>query len=257
MSPSDTPDEVAYLKRADGSAIAYCKTDGTGPGVIFLHGLNSDMDGGKALELEALCRDRGRAFVRFDMFGHGKSDGDFPDGSISRWAEDAITVLDELTEGPQVLVGSSMGGWVMLRTALARPERIAGLMGIAAAPDFTEDLMWANFSEEARTEVMTKGSIALPSDYDEPYIISKGLIEDGRTNLLLRDEIPLSMPMRLVHGMADEDVPFETSNRIAQRVESKAVHVILVKDGDHRLSRPEDLKLLARTLNGLCEAVKS
>ena len=257
MSPTDSPSPPDYLKCSDGSALAYRKTDGSGPGVIFLHGLNSDMDGGKALALEALCRDRGRAFVRFDMFGHGQSDGAFRDGTISRWTEDAVVILDHLTTGPQVLVGSSMGGWVMLKTALARPDRIAGLMGIAAAPDFTEELMWAQFPDEAKDQLLRTGSIALPSDYDEPYEITMGLIEDGRTNLLLRQSIQLDKPMRLVHGMADADVPFETSTRIANQVTGEEVHLVLVKDGDHRLSRPEDLKLLARTLNGLCEAVKS
>ena len=257
MTLSDTPSAPQYLSCPDGSSLAYRKLDGTGPGVVFLHGLNSDMDGGKALELEALCRDRGRAYVRFDMFGHGQSDGAFVDGSISRWTEDALCILDQVTNGPQVLVGSSMGGWVMLKAALARPDRIAGIMGIASAPDFTEELMWASFPEAVRAELMTKGRIALPSDYDEPYEISKNLIEDGRHNLLLQSSIPLTMPMRLVHGMADADVPYQTSLRIADKVESEAVHTILIKDGDHRLSRPEDLKLLARTLNGLCEAVKS
>jgi len=249
LSPPD------YLKTDDGSRLAYRRTEGEGPGVIFLHGLKSDMDGGKAIALEQLCRDRGRAFIRFDMTGHGQSDGAFTDGTISRWTEDALAVIDALTEGPQVLVGSSMGGWVMLRAALARQDRVAGLMGVAAAPDFT-DAMWAGFSEAQKADLKETGKTLLPSDYDEPYEIAMGLIEDGWQNRVLPGPIPLTMPMRFVQGMRDDAVPYDTAGKLVDAVQSEAVQAVLIKDGDHRLSRPEDLKLLARTLNGLCEAVK-
>ncbi len=210
----------------------------------------SDMTGTKAIALEDHCRERGLGFVRFDYLGHGQSSGSFAEGTIGRWAEDAVAVLDEVTEGPQILVGSSMGGWIMLLAALARIERIAGLIGIAAAPDFTEDLMWAEFSPEMREEVMSKGRFERPSDYgDEPYIITRELIEEGRKNLLLREAIPIRCPVRLLQGMRDEDVPWKAALRLADALESEEVEVTLVKKGDHRLSEPEDLARLTRSLD--------
>ncbi|WP_282605915.1 alpha/beta fold hydrolase [Pelagibius sp. Alg239-R121] len=243
------------LARKDGASIAYHKLSGdksgsAQPGVVFLGGFMSDMTGTKAIALEDHCRERGLGFVRFDYLGHGQSSGSFAEGTIGRWAEDAVAVLDEVTEGPQILVGSSMGGWIMLLAALARIERIAGLIGIAAAPDFTEDLMWAEFSPEMREEVMSKGRFERPSDYgDEPYIITRELIEEGRKNLLLREAIPIRCPVRLLQGMRDEDVPWKAALRLADALESEEVEVTLVKKGDHRLSEPEDLARLTRSLD--------
>ena len=216
----------------------------------------SDMSGTKATTLEAFARRRGQAFLRFDYQGHGESSGRFEDGSIGRWSEDAIAALDELTEGPQILVGSSMGGWIMLLAALARPERIAGLLGIAAAPDFTEDLMWAAYSAEIRATIETEGVYHEPSDYSEtPYPITKHLIEDGRRHLLLRAPIPLTCPVRLLQGMRDEDVPWQTALRLAEALESEDVEMTLVKAGDHRLSEPADLQRLEATLQRLLDDV--
>jgi pimeloyl-ACP methyl ester carboxylesterase len=240
------------LTRADGHTLAYDRLTGAGPAVVFLHGLNSDRGGTKALALADHCRRAGRAFVRFDMFGHGQSSGAFTDGCISRWTEDAAAVIDQLTQGPVVLVGSSMGGWVMLRAALARPERVGGLLGIAAAPDFTEDLMWAQFSADQRAALAGQGYVDLPSDYaDGPYRISRRLIEDGRRNLVLRGAIPFTGPVRLAHGQRDASVPWRTSLKLAERLDSTDVQTLLIKDGDHRLSRPQDLARLCALLDDL------
>ena len=248
------------LTRPDGATIAYRKTPGrrTGneaPGLVFLGGFMSDMTGTKATALEAHAQDRGQAFVRFDYQGHGQSSGRFEDGTIGLWAEDAIAVLDELTEGPQILIGSSMGGWIMLLAALARPERVAALVGIAAAPDFTEDLMWERYGPEIRATLERDGIHRAPSEYgDEPHVITLKLIEDGRNHLLLRAPIPIRCPVRLLHGTADEAVPWRTANALMERLESGDVTTTLVKDADHRLSAPDDLARLGRTLDALLDA---
>ncbi len=227
------------LKRPDGHAIAYHTTPGKAPGVVFVGGLMSDMTGTKATALDEYCRAEGRAYTRFDYLGHGASSGAFADGTIGRWADDAIAVIDAATQGPLVLVGSSMGGWIMLLAALARAERVCGLVGVAAAPDFTEDLFWNGFDDEARETLMRDGVVHRPSDYgDEPYTITRRLIEEGREHLVLRRAIPLSCPVRLLQGMRDDVVPWQTAPRIAEHLKGDDVEVMLVKDGDHRLSRP-------------------
>ncbi|MDH3473823.1 MAG: alpha/beta hydrolase [Rhodospirillales bacterium] len=246
------PPEPSKLARPDGSVIAYHKSPGRAPGIVFLGGFMSDMTGGKALALEAHARAQGQAFLRFDYQGHGASSGRFEEGCIGLWAGDAVAALDELTEGPQLLVGSSMGGWIMLLAALARPARVAGLVGIAAAPDFTEDLMWDRYPPEARRALEREGLYLEPSDYGEaPYPITMKLIEDGRDHLLLRGEIALDCPARLIHGMADPDVPWQTSLRLTERLRSGDVEITLVKGGGHRLSEPEDLERLTATLKRL------
>jgi pimeloyl-ACP methyl ester carboxylesterase len=251
-SASATGSTVASLARPDGAAIAYHRLDGTTPGIVFLGGLRSDMTGTKALFLEEYGRRHGRAYVRFDYFGHGASSGDFAQGTIGRWREDAIAVIDSLTEGPQILVGSSMGGWIMLLAALARPKRVAALVGIAAAPDFTTELLPNRLSPEQRRELDERGSVTLPSEYDPGgYVYTRALIEDGKTHLLLGAPIPLAMPARLLHGLADTSVPWQWSVRLAERLESRDVDVILVKDGDHRLSTEPDLARLAQTMDAL------
>lgn len=249
---------ASRLQRRDGFTIAYHHTAGKAPGLMFLGGFMSDMTGTKASALEEYARSRGRACLRFDYFGHGQSTGDFEAGTIGRWTADSVAALDELTEGPQVLVGSSMGGWLMLLAALARPERVAGLVGIAAAPDFTEDLMWATFSPEVRRTIETEGVYRQPNDYGEqPYAITRQLIEEGRHHLVLRDGIPLTCPVRLLHGMADPDVPWQHSPRLAERLESDDVELHFVKAGDHRLSSPDDLELLESVLDRLFEKLDS
>jgi pimeloyl-ACP methyl ester carboxylesterase len=219
---------------------------------VFLGGFRSDMTGTKALCLEDYCRRRGQAYVRFDYFGHGASSGDIALGTIGRWAEDAIAVFDSLTEGPQILVGSSMGGWIMLLAALARASRVRALVGIAAAPDFTEDLIWPRFDAAQRRELRETGAVTLPSEYDPSgNTYRRSLFEDGKRHLVMRGPIALDCPVRLLHGMSDASVPWRTSLSLAERLNSRDVAVTLVKDGDHRLSTKADLKRLRRTLDVL------
>lgn len=242
--------EILTLK--DSATIAYHRLTGAAPGVVFLGGFHSDMGGNKALYLEDYCRRRGQAFVRFDHFGHGASSGDASMGTIGRWAEDSITVLDSLTHGRQILVGSSMGGWLMLLAALARPARIHALVGVAAAPDFTEDLLWPRLDAAQRRDLQEGRAVTLPSEYDHAgYIYRWRLFEDGKRHLVMRDAIALDCPVRLVHGMTDKSVPWQTSLSLAERLDSCDVIVSLVKDGDHRLSREPDLARLGRTLDEL------
>jgi pimeloyl-ACP methyl ester carboxylesterase len=225
------------------------------PTVVFLGGFKSDMTGGKATALDEFCNARGFGFLRFDYSGHGASSGDFLDGTISRWSADALAVIDKLTTGPLVLVGSSMGGWIMLLAALQRRDRIKGLIGIAAAPDFTEELIWRGLSGGDQHRLMTQGRLEQPSEYsDEPYVITRGLVEDGRKHLLLGGAIDLDMPVRLLHGMADPDVPYRHSLRLAEKLAAHDLRITLIKDGDHRLSRPQDLALLCDTVAALVQS---
>jgi pimeloyl-ACP methyl ester carboxylesterase len=249
-----TPIGRGILSRPDGATIAYRRLEGKKPGVVFLHGYHSDMSGSKALALEALCRDRGQAFLRFDFFGHGESSGDLRDGTIGRWAADAVAVIEELTSGPQILVGSSLGGWIATLAALDLGSRVVGLVGIAAALDFTEDLIWADLDFERRCTLLETGEVALGKDVgadEAPWRIRRALIEDGRNHLLLRDGINLYCPVRLLHGQRDEDVPWQTSLRFADCLASEAVEIRLIKDGDHRLSRPQDIERLCRAVEDL------
>jgi pimeloyl-ACP methyl ester carboxylesterase len=251
---TDTACPASRLDRPGGQRIAYRRRKGNGPGIVFLPGFRSDMGGTKAVALDDFCRDRNQAYLRFDYGGHGESSGAFTDGTIGAWAADAVAALDSLTDGPQILVGSSMGGWIMLLAACARPERVAGLVGIAAAPDFTEDLMWSVAADEQKRALETDGIWYEPSQYDEePTPITMKLIEEGRNNLLLRAAIPLTCPVRLIHGMEDPDVPWRTSLRIAERLDSTDVEITLVKGGDHRLSEPVDLARLTAVLDRLLD----
>ena len=246
--------EAGTLPLGNGEFLAYRRRAGAkdGPTVVFLCGFKSDMTGSKATALDDFCRARGIAFLRFDYSGHGASSGDFLDGTLSRWTEDALAVIDNLTRGPLVLVGSSMGGWIMLLVALQRRERITGLIGVAAAPDFTEELIWRTLPAEQRIRLMKEGRLAQPSEYSaEPTVITRALVEDGRRHLLLHGAIAIEAPVRLLHGMADPDVPYRQSLRLAEKMAARDIVVTLVKDGDHRLSRPEDLARLC----GLVEAM--
>ncbi|MBL4692133.1 MAG: alpha/beta hydrolase [Magnetovibrio sp.] len=267
MTSFDQKPQPQIFQREDGVNIAYHATsgkpshgksvDGKSPGVVFLGGFGSDMGGTKAIALDHWCQEQGVDFLRFDYQGHGASSGDFEDGCISDWANDARTVLDALTTGPQVLVGSSMGGWIMLLLAQSRPERIAGLLGLASAPDFTEDLMWKDLNEAQRTELSEQGYVALPNCYDtqDPYIITQKLIEDGKKNLLLRDSLNIQVPVRLIQGMQDVDVPWATALKIQDVLISHDVEIQFVKNGDHRLSESQDLLRLTRTLEHLLKDI--
>lgn len=229
--------------------IAYHKTTGDGPGVVFLGGFKSDMDGTKALALDAWAKKSGRAFLRFDYGGHGQSSGNFLEGCIGDWLADSINAISILTDGPQILVGSSMGGWIALLICRAMPEKIAGLVGIAAAPDFTEDSMWKNFSNTERETLLCNGQVELPSDYsDEPYIITQKLIEDGRKHLVLRDKLSLPFPVHFLQGTADTDVSVDMAQRLYNHVDCGDAQLTLVKDADHRFSSPDCLQLIQRTV---------
>ena len=237
-----------YFTTTTGRRIAYKKTTGQGPGVVFLCGFKSDMEGSKAVHLEAWARAQGRAFLRFDYSGHGASSGEFTQGAIGDWAADAAEIIEAATEGPQVLVGSSMGGWISLILATTMPDKIAGLVGIAAAPDFTEDGMWAGFSEAQRAELAANGQVSLPSDYDEPYIITRRLIEEGRNNLVLRRPLHLGFPARFLHGTADTSVKMSVPVRIVEHASGKDIQLTVVKGADHSFSTPECLALIERKI---------
>jgi pimeloyl-ACP methyl ester carboxylesterase len=242
----------AVLELADGRRLAYSRVAGAGPGVVFLGGFRSDMTGTKAAFLEAWARERGRAFLRFDYTGHGASSGDFEAGCIGDWARDAGDALLRLTEGPQILVGSSMGGWIALLLARRAPARIAGVVGIAAAPDFTEDSMWAGMDGPTRARLLAEGRIETPSEYSEaPYVITRRLIEDGRENLVLRAPLDLPFPLRLLHGTADADVPVSVALRLLAHAAGPDVRLTLVKDADHRFSTPDCLGLIAATVEDI------
>ena len=236
--------EPEFFTTPQGRRIAYHQIAGDGPGVVFLGGFKSDMEGTKAVHLEAWARTQGRAFLRFDYSGHGQSSGAFTDGSIGEWAEDAMAALAALTGGPQILVGSSMGGWISLMIARAMPERIAGLVTIAAAPDFTEDSMWAGFDAAQRAELIQTGHVSLPSDYGEPYIITRKLIENGRDCLVLRTSLQLSFPVRFLQGTADTDVDKSVALRLLEHATGPDIRLILVAGADHRFSDPDCLTLI-------------
>lgn len=233
-----------------GRRIAYEQLDGRGPGVVFLGGFRSDMTGTKAAWLRDWALRHGRAYLRFDYSGHGQSGGAFEDGCIGDWFADARAALG-LTEGKQVLVGSSMGGWIALLLARAVPENVAGLIGIAAAPDFTEDLMWDEFSPDERARLMRDGRILRASEYGSPDPITRRLIEDGRQNLVLRSPLSLPFPVRLLQGTADVDVPQNVALRILGHATGSDMRLTLVKGADHRFSTPECLALIGASVESI------
>lgn len=244
---------AGILPCPSGASISYSMIRGKNPGVIFLHGFRSDKEGGKALAVEALCARRGNAFLRFDAFGHGQSSGDILQGTIGQWAADAVHIIDTLTTGPQILVGSSFGGWISVLAALQRPNRIAGLVGLAAAPDFTEDLMWNTFTPEQRRQMEEQGEVVL-DDCNDPrgsWHIPKLLIDEARDHLVLRGPLAISCPVRLIHGQRDDDVPWQQSLQLADLVASDDAQVFLIKDAGHRLSREQDLARICQVLDEL------
>ena len=240
----------SHLDRG-GRRLAYRHRTGRGPTLVFLPGYMSDMEGSKALALDAWAEAQGRAVLRFDYGGCGASGGDFAGQSLEDWRDDALAMIDRV-EGPVVLVGSSMGGWLMLLAALARPERVAGLVGIAAAPDFTA---WG-FSEEEKETIRASGMLEQPTPYgDQPYVTTRTFWDSGERNLLLGGEIAIDCPVRLLHGQRDADVPWQHSLSLAERLRSADVQLHLVKDGDHRLSRPQDIALLIAAAARLTESL--
>lgn len=228
-----------------GARIAFHQTAGLGPTILFLPGYASDMSGSKAVAIEAWARESGRAFVRFDYAGCGESGGAFEEGTLASWRDDVLMIIDRVIEGPVVLAGSSMGGWIMLLVALARPDRIAGMVGIAAAPDFTD---WG-FTSEQKLALLNEGRLEEPSQYSpEPTVTTRGFWTSGEANRLMHGPIGLDMPTRLLHGQRDPDVPWERSVMLAGLLRSDDVQTWLVKDGDHRLSRPQDIGLILRAI---------
>ena len=233
-----------------GGHVAYRFAPGRSPTVVYLCGYGSEMTGTKAGHLHRVCAEAGHAYLRFDYRGRGASSGRFEDGTIGSWTDDACAVIEAVTRGPLVLVGSSMGGWIMLLVARRLPERVRALVGVAVAPDFTEDGIWSGMSAGERRNLSSLGVVHVPSRYsDDPYPVTLRLIEDGRERLQLRDRVPLDCPVRLIHGWRDDDVPWQTALRLASRLRSSDVAVEIVGDGDHRLSRDADLARLARALH--------
>jgi pimeloyl-ACP methyl ester carboxylesterase len=260
--PEDSIAEPTFIDVGEGAAarrIAVRTRPGQGadrePGLFWLGGFNSDMKGTKAVALDAWAAERGRACVRFDYSGHGESGGRFVDGTIGRWLEDTVAVFSQFCHGPQVVVGSSMGGWMALllaRELLRQPPgaTLAGLVLIAPAPDFTEELMWKGFSPKIRKEIEETGIWLRPSEYGEPYPITKTLIEEGRNHLLLGAAINVGCPVRILQGAQDPDVPWHHAFALAHRLPADDVVLTMIQDGDHRLSRPQDI---ARILAAVAE----
>lgn len=241
-----------FLERPDGERVAWRKVDGAGPTVLWLGGFKSDMTGTKAQALADWARARRRSYVRFDYFGHGESSGDFAAGTISRWRRDALAVMAELAQDDLILVGSSMGGWIACLAALVVPERVRGMVLIAPAPDFTEKLMTPEIPTEGLQALETAGVWLRPSEYGEPYPITRDLLEDGaRWSILGGEPIPLTMPVRILQGGADPDVPWRHALELANTLKSEDVVFTLIKDGDHRLSRPEDIARLLAAVDEL------
>ena len=237
-----------FLTTSDGQRIAYKKTLGVGPTLIWCGGLKSDMEGSKAVHLHAWAKSKGQGFIRFDYFGHGESSGAFIDGTMSRWAADIGTVQTQLCDSPVILIGSSMGGWAALLAALENPSRVAGLILINPAPDFTEKLTVAGWTEDQIKALENDGVVYEPSGYDEPYAYSKALIEDGRARQILDAPIELSCPVRILQGYEDSVVPWEHSKRLVDMLASKDVTYTLVAGGDHSLSRENDLTLIEQAI---------
>ena len=245
-------DKTEFLALPDGSSIAYRHMSGSNPGILFCAGFHSNMQGVKALALEQWCREQGRQFTRFDYTGHGESSGVVEEGCIGRWRDDTVAVLDKVTTGPQLVVGSSMGGWIMLLVALARPDRVCALLGLAAAPDFTDRLR-TSLTDGQQRQLAGSGYADLPNCYDdaEPYRIGRQLLDEGDEHLLLGGDIPIVVPVRLIQGQRDEDVPWRLALELADRIRSADVELQLVKEGDHRLSEPADLRRLRVTVQQL------
>jgi pimeloyl-ACP methyl ester carboxylesterase len=244
--------EAGFIDVKAGRSLAYRRRAGRSPTLLFLPGYMSDMTGSKATALDDWAAAEGRALLRFDYGGCGASAGDFDAQTLSDWLDDVLAMIDRIAEGPVVLVGSSMGGWLMLLAALARPDRVAALVGIAAAPDFTD---WG-FTDAQKAQIAVEGRLAEPSPYGEqPYVTTRGFWESGEALKLLEAEIAIDCPVRLLHGLRDSDVPWKYSLAIMEKVRSADVQAILVKDGDHRLSRDADLALLVATVKSLMESL--
>lgn len=230
----------------DGRRLAFHAMRGLDPGVVFLGGLRSDMGGTKAMALEEWCREEGRAFLRLDYSGHGASEGAFEEGTVGAWLGDALAVIEATMDGPQVIVGSSLGGWLALLIARDRPDLAAGLVTVAAAPDVTEDGFWAGFDAGQRAALEEVGRVEVPSEYGEPYVVTRRLIEEGRDRLVLRSPLRLGVPVRMLQGTVDAAVPVATALRLLGHLEAEDSRLTLLRGEDHRFSSPEALGLMLR-----------
>jgi pimeloyl-ACP methyl ester carboxylesterase len=241
---------VQKLNRTDGETLAYTKIEPAAnkPTLVWLSGFNSDMSGTKAMAIKVLCENEGYGYMAFDYSGHGESSGDFKEGTITRWREDSLAAIDALTTGPLILIGSSMGGWMALLTALVRKDRVKGMILIAPAPDFTSKLLWPELSGAAQEDIAHNGFWMRPGDYGEPYPITRGLIEDGKKWAILDGPIDLSLPVSILQGKMDPDVPWTHALKVQERIASTDCDFHLIKDGEHRLSRESDILRL------ICEA---
>jgi pimeloyl-ACP methyl ester carboxylesterase len=252
MQAKAMANELTYITHADGETLACKVRAGKGPCLLWLGGFRSDMEGTKASYVEAWAKENDRPFVRFDYFGHGQSSGKFEDGTISRWRDDALLVLDQLCTGEVIALGSSMGAWIALLLAKARPDRIKVLTLIAPAPDFTEKLMWQGFDQDTRRLIVERGIYYEPSDYsDEPTPITRALIEDGRKNLVMDAPIAFEGPVRILQGAMDDSVPWSHALELMGCLQSEDIVFTLSKSGDHSLSAPDDLARLTATLDAL------
>lgn len=249
--PHTTRETEGRLNRPDGESLAWRRVEGRGPTVVWLGGFRSDMGGAKAEALAQALAARGVGYLRFDYFAHGESSGRWEEATIGRWREDALAVIDALTEGELVLVGSSMGGWMACLAALARPERVKAMVLIAPAPDFTEALMRPALPPEAVRELDLNGSWMVVSEYGPPYALTRRFLDEGRDWTILRDWVAIDVPVRILQGGRDPDVPWGHALELAERLRSEDVVFTLIKDGDHRLSRPQDIERLIATVEAL------
>jgi|TARA_B100001750_G_scaffold247058_1_gene271478 pimeloyl-ACP methyl ester carboxylesterase len=241
-----------FLYERPSTKIAYQKISGSSPGIIFLGGFMSDMSGTKATEIYKFCKKNKKSFLRFDYLGHGMSSGNFEEGTIGKWKRNAIAILDRLTKGPQILVGSSMGAWIMMLVAQARPRRIRALVGLASAPDFTKQLLLKTLNKTQLTKLKNKGRIEIKSEYNsDPYVITKNLIDEGAKHCILGKKITINRPIRLLHGLKDKDVPPLFSLRLANNINAEDLTVTFTKNGDHRLSDKNSLRQILSTINSL------
>lgn len=248
---------VSFLKRGGKPDLAYSYQAGTAslPTIIFLPGFRSDMEGTKAVFLADHAARRGQPCLRLDYSGHGQSGGRFEDGTIGQWKDDALAVIDECVKGPAIVVGSSMGGWIGLLVALARPRLVRAFVGIAAAPDFTRDIK-IKMTDAQHRDIGTQGFFSVVGDYSpEPLVITKNFLDEGENQCLLEDVIPLDIPVRLLQGLKDDDVPAEWAELIKRSLRSSDVEITYREDGDHRLSTDEDLAILARIVDELSAGI--
>ena len=244
---------LSFMETRNGSRIAYRLRPGAAPTLLFLPGYASDMEGAKAVAIDAFAERRGLSMLRFDYSGTGSSGGRFEDGTLELWLEETLAAIDQISRGPLILVGSSMGGWIALQAALSRPDRVIAILGIAAAPDFTE---WG-FTEAQKQLLHATGRLEEPNPYGpKPQLFTRGFWESGQRLRLLEAEIPLDIPVRLIHGEKDEDVAIEVAFRLAQKLRSGDVQTLVIKGGGHRLSEPHEIDAILRTISGLLEHVQ-